>query len=358
MKLALLNLTLDSNYGGNLQRYALVKVLQGMGHDVTHLSMHYVPHVKAADKAVWYVKRLIKKTILDHTLPLSFRDDVARTDLRRCRIAKPFYEKYIPHTTPIHSKQELCRYLDFDAYVVGSDQVWRPVMTSSFGMPTYFLDFLPDDSKALRIAYGVSMGVAEREFDDKQLPILRPLYKKFDAVSVRESSSLQILRDCGWTLPEAQCVLDPTLLLDKHDYEQLIIEGETHASEGDMFCYILDLAPEKLSLIKKIAHKRGLRPFFQIGYTTADSMSIPQWLRSFRDAKFVVTDSFHGFVFSLIFGKPAKVILNEKRGNARFDSLASILQVDLNDVNRDWTRVYDLLCEARQKSMSYLHSCL
>lgn len=354
MKIALLNLTLDSNYGGNLQRYALIKVLQDMGHDVVHLQMHYINHVSLIGKCKWFVNRLAKKTLMDHGAVLSWKQDQLDVDTKRCMVAKPFYNKYIPHTKEIRSKEELWAYTDFDAFVVGSDQVWRPHMAKSFGISTYFLDFLPDDYHGKRIAYGVSMGVDESEFSDNQIAELTALYEKFDSVSVRERSALQLLQNFGWMSPTAETVLDPTLLLRKEDYEKIIDENETKASEGNMFCYILDSTPEKMMEVERIAYEKNLKPYYQIGCSAIDSMSIPQWLRSFRDSDYIYTDSYHGFVFSLIFHKPAKIVFNKTRGNARFDSLMNELHFNLDDVQYNWNMIEKCIMEFRQKSFNYL----
>lgn len=354
MRIALLNLTLDSNYGGNLQRYALVKVLQSMGHEVEHLSMHYVPHITSLGKVKWYIKRVVKKALIDHSLPLSWEQDYLQVDERRCQVAKPFYEKYIPHTAAIHEKKELDNYLEYDAYIVGSDQVWRPFMTWTYGVSTYFFDFLPSTSKARRIAYGVSTGVAENVFDDIQISELGEYYKRFNAASVRESSMLDLFNKYGWTSPKAQLVLDPTLLLERKDYEQIISENDTNPSGGSMFCYILDPTPEKTAEVKQIAEEKGLKPFFQIGCMSADSMSIPQWLRSFQDAEYIYTDSFHGLVFSLIFQKPSTVKFNKHRGNARFETLASTLHLNLQESNRDWHQIEKARSQEKKMSLDFL----
>lgn len=354
MKIALLNLTLDSNYGGNLQRYALIKVLQDMGHEVTHLQMHYINHVSLLGKCKWYIKRFAKKILIDHDTVLSWKQNQLDVDTRRCQIAKPFYNKYIPHTKEIRSKEELRAYIDYDAFVVGSDQVWRPRMAKSFGVSTYFFDFLPDDYQGKRIAYGVSMGVGENEFSETLIAELGTLYRKFDAVSVREQSALNLLQNFGWTTPTAQKVLDPTLLLRKEDYEKIIDESETKPSEGNMFCYILDSTQEKMMEIEKIACEKDLKPYYQIGCSATDAMSIPQWLRSFRDSDFIYTDSYHGFVFSLIFQKSAKVVYNNKRGNTRFESLTKELHLNLDDIQLNWNMTEKLIMEFRQQSLNYL----
>ena len=358
MKIALLNLTLDSNYGGNLQRYALVKVLLDMGHEVEHLSLHYVPHISTFGKIVWYIKRAIKKTLIDHNLILSWEKDYLQIDIQRCLVAKPFYDKYIPHTAAIHKKEELNKYLDYDAYIVGSDQVWRPNMTKTYGLSTYFFDFLPANCNAKRLAYGVSLGVTESELSETEVGQLAELYKKFDAVSVREQSSILKFDSYGWTSPVAQFVLDPTLLLDEADYVKLIDENETCPSDGDMFCYILDPTPEKMKEVEQIARDKGMRPFFQTGCSAADAISIPQWLRSFRDADFIYTDSYHGLLFSLIFHKPAVVKYNKKRGNDRFESIAKVLKFDLQETDRDWNRTEQIRQQEKRVSIDFIKASI
>ena len=357
MKIALLNLPLDSNYGGNLQRLALVMVLKKYGHDVVHLNLHYIPHVSVLKKYRWYLKQILKKIVISNTI-IKWDDNVRKFDEIRCRVAQPFYDEKIPHTLPIYNLDDLKSYTSFDAYIVGSDQVWRPSMTKSYGLSTYFFDFLPEESTAKRIAYAVSMGTSENELGISQITALRKHYEKFSCVSVRESDALHLLDAYGWTNPQAELVLDPTLLLERSDYESIIEENETMPDNGNIFCYILDMTPFKRAEIEAFSEKVGGETFFQIGCSSVEDMSIAQWLRSFRDADYVVTDSYHGFIFSLIFNKPVKVLFNELRGNSRFTSLSKFLNIDFDVDNWNWCFINRQIQKQREKSLKFLTSYL
>lgn len=358
MKIALFNLPIDSNYGGNLQRYALVKVLQEMGHEVVHMNMHYVPHVSILTKLNWIIKQIVKIVLTGRSHMLSWKKFIYSTDIDRCLVANPFYERYIPHTIPIYRKDDLPIDDTYGAFIVGSDQVWRPCMTKSYGLSTYFFDFLPENNAAIRLAYAVSMGVSKKELDEKDIVCLGDLYKNFSGVSLRESDSLKLLAEYGWTNPQAEFVLDPTLLLDKSAYEKIIEENDTEPSLGNMFCYILDPSKEKEVIIKDLSKEQKLCPFFQIGCSSIDAMSIPQWLRSFRDADCIVTDSYHGFVFSLIFNKPVKILMNKQRGNARFESLANVIGIDLCTPDWNWSSINSKIEANRVKSVDFLEKHL
>ena len=131
-------------------------------------------------------------------------------------------------------------------------------------------------------------------------------------------------------------------------------------SQGNLFCYILDETSKKESLVKKIAELNGLKPFYVKSKETPslkncvkniDECVIPgvlTWIQAFKDAELVVTDSFHGCVFSIIFNKPFWVFINSERGSARFDSLLSlfnledrIISIDKDFSQFDWNRVID-----------------
>ena len=150
---------------------------------------------------------------------------------------------------------------------------------------------------------------------------LRELIKKFSAVSVREESSVQLVKDNLGV--DAQWVLDPTMLLKKEDYLDLC-KDVPESNEPSVFAYILDMTDEKRKMAEQIAKTLGC----SVLYLSADKVkkedTIEKWLANFRDAKYVITDSYHGTVFSLIFQKQFYTFYNTYRGNARMDSLKKI----------------------------------
>lgn len=359
MRIALLNLPFDNNYGGNLQRYALMVVLQRMGHDVTHVFLrpHYeLPWYKALKELPL---RIIKKYILGRNLEVFWEWKYNVIDNELADTVLPFYEKYIKHTAPIIDKKGIKTVCadSFDVYVVGSDQVWREDMTRQLGIENYFFDFIEEKQNVKRIAYAVSLGNNQNTYPQKIMPKLTTLYKKFDAVSFREKSSKRIFEENGWIEPSPYFVLDPTLLLDVNDYELLIAENETQSlTKGIGYCYVLDQSKTVLDTIDDIASKTH-KKVIKDGINNINSpTSIPQWLRNIHDAEFVITDSFHGTVFSILFKKPFVFLGNKRRGNTRIESLFSVLGI--SEKGLDFIKcneaVYSNLIMYKKASYSFL----
>ena len=121
---------------------------------------------------------------------------------------------------------------------------------------------------------------------------------------------------------EAVQVIDPTLLLDKADYEQLCADIPVESTPFTAV-YVLDKSLPKMQLIQKLASEIGL-PTKIFSAHHGMTLSIEEWLAMFRDARYLITDSFHGTAFSIIFNKPFVAIGNENRGMTRFNSLLSL----------------------------------
>jgi len=357
MKIALLNLPFDNNYGGNLQRYALMHTLEALGHDVTHLNLRaWYKKTTIIEKAILIIKYCILKITRRQINWNLYQRMFPFADYQeKCSTVEPFHTKYVKHTEPIYSTEDLVQFKDFDCFLVGSDQVWSKSMAKKY-LPTMFFSYLPD--KAKRVAYSVSLGKDTNELTDDEIKLYAELYKKFDAVSVREKSALSLFKQYGWDSPEAIQTLDPTLLLDKDVYNNLIEHAETSKPSGNAFCYILDYNPQKQECIDKLCSSKNLTPFVFSIDRKSGNHSIEQWLRSFRDADYIVTDSYHGFLFSIIYNKPFHLFQNEKRGNARFDSVCESLGIDANSDQQDWAKVNRKLKTMREVNISYLMKAL
>lgn len=359
MKIALLNLPLDNNYGGNLQRYALIKTLERMGHEVTFLlCMSHFDDISLVHAIARSCKRAIQKIILKKEVGIVSEAKRRNIKLANDRKTLSFVFDNINVSAPIYSKKELRDFSEnnkFDAYIVGSDQVWRKKITREYGIKTYFFDFLYDQ-QLLKIAFAASLGTNENELSDNEIEELKHYYSKFDFTSVREESGAELLNQYRFDKPAPTVLLDPTFLLSKDDYRNLINKGRTIPSSGNMFCYILDRNEHKRKIINDESKKRDLKPFYA-SLNDECSFSIYQWLRSFEDSEFIVTDSFHGVVFSIIFNKPFKYIRNTFRGNARFDSLFQMLGIDNID-NLNWEVINNNIKEQKWRQMSFLESSL
>ena len=354
MKIAILNFPLDNNYGGNLQRFALIRVLQNLGHNPTHLfTKLYFPKVTFIE-----ILQRFFFSLLHFRRPINLNVEKKEKEKyeNELKTILPFYNKYIPHTDTIDSPQKLFSYQDFDAFLVGSDQVWRRSMSNKFPFESMFFDWV-HNTESLKIAYGISFGIDHHEIPNAELHNLSCLYKKFKAVSVRETSAIDILTSLNWTNPKAELVLDPTLLIDKRDYLKIIDDASTVQSNGELFCYILDSSESSKIAIEKKASEKHLTPFFQ-SITPKATCSIEQWLKSFVDAQYVVTDSFHGCIFSIIFNKPFMLIKNERRGMARFESLFKILGINESQQDFDWESINSKLDELKKVSISFIKRAL
>lgn len=360
MKIALLNLPFDNNYGGNLQRFALVRTLQRLGHEVVHINLQYEYRLSWKYKYLIYLKRVFQKFFL-HRDQVVFLEKKRNEELKKKNSnALSFYEKYIPHTALVYSEREIKRIIgreQFDAYIVGSDQVWREKMATMIGIKGFFLDFV-NSSKSKRIAYAVSLGSKGEGYSGIVLDELGALYSRFTAVSVREDFALNALDELGWSSPRPKLVLDPTLLLKGEDYSEVINKtvNELVVKSPYVFCYILDKPDNFEDIISVHSKNRGCAYLIR---TLADNDTIESWLSYIKNAKYVVTDSYHGCVFSILFQKPFVFLGNERRGNARVDSLLNLLHIDKNhteDYNK--VQVAERINELRDYSLAFLREAL
>lgn len=238
---------------------------------------------------------------------------------------------------------------EYDAFIVGSDQVWRPSYNQH--LEQAFLNFTENWKNVKRIAYAASFGVDNWEFTKKQTEECKRLVQKFDFVSVREDTAVNLCKEHLGI--EATHVLDPTLLLSANDYQKLI-DGLKISDSPYVFSYLLDESEEKIDILEDISKRLNLpvrkikleKDISKIPMSKLKSLTYPsiqEWLASFAQADFVVTDSFHGTVFSIIFNKPFVVLPNKGRGVARFESLLKDISLE-NRIFSDFL-ISDILYE-------------
>lgn len=330
MKIGILTQPLYVNYGGLVQCFALQKVLRDMGHEPVVLQREFLRSYTLKGAIVYYAKHIVK-LLLGRKESWHYYIDPKRREYIAKNTEK-FIEKNIPaRSAKCYTTEELkheVERLHLDAIIVGSDQVWRPFYSPC--QPNYFLDFLGEDSSILRITYAASFGGDEWTFSEELTKQCRELLQRFKAVSVREKSAIALCKEHFGVEPVQ--VLDPTMLLGKKDYMELI---PAPSKPNELFCYVLNRNQEKDAIINYVAKATCLEPFETMpelelnNYNLYEDLEkcvyppVEDWLASFRDAEMVVTDSFHGTVFSIIFNKPFWVVGNKNRGMARFQSLLS-----------------------------------
>lgn len=329
MRIGILTLPLHFNYGGILQAYALQTVFERMGHNVCLIEKKRQPLRLPLWKApLSYGKRIIKN-LTGNPFPIFYEQKMNREEPVVRQNTDKFINKYIKRR--IVDDFSDIKETDFDAIVVGSDQIWRPKYFPE--IEHAYLDFT-EGWNIKRIAYAASFGTDEWEYTPEQTEKCDKLLKRFNVVSVREKSGIGLCREHFHI--EAEHVLDPTMLLSADDYIKLFNTTNTPESEGTLLCYILDETPEKTALVNKIAEEKHLVPF-RVNSMIENPMSplneriqppVEQWLRGFYDAAFVVTDSFHACVFSILFNKPFIVFGNYERGIGRFISLFEFFNIN------------------------------
>jgi len=376
MKIGILTQPLHFNYGGALQNWALQQILISLGHQPEMIFVNYY-----RPKSGLILKILRSLSVLK-TLALK---SVCKGKSRR--LANPFSRSY--STGPLYmdygfisriAKSRKCydnedllgivKHGSYDAFIVGSDQVWRQEYSPR--IESYFLDFLADDDKRPRVAYAASFGVEKDYVDSDKMPKCRHLLKRFNAISVREDEGIDILRrDFG--IENATRTLDPTLLLDAANYRGLIEERDM-GLDSKLVAYILDDDTEKNNIVDDVSIVMGSEVHrFSLGDIKKPHLSVSAWLASFCNACFIVTDSFHGCVFSILFNKPFIAIANNSRGTGRMTTLLKEFGLEDRLVNNereylsrknillnsiDYTSVNDCILLKRNQSIGWLKNML
>lgn len=346
MNIGILTHPLETNYGGILQNYALQQTLISLGHNPITINCH------PRD-----IKQLLKYN-LKNLLFLPFSKK--RRPFKWNSYIHPLFKSFISninlteYCSSISLKALSC--YNLDAFIVGSDQVWRPKYVTN--LDDMFLKFAQKGT-FYKMAYAASFGTSQWEFSPKQTKRYRKLAAKFNKISVREYSGVALCKT-HFNL-DAQKVLDPTLLLNREQYER-VISNIPQSESPYILAYILDNTPECNNLIKELAQEKNTEIKIVSAHDNV-SITVEQWLSLFRDASYVITDSFHGTVFSIIFHKDFTTFTNQSRGADRFTSLLSGLSLnnriwngDINIARHtiDWEAVDLKLLDEREKSLSFL----
>lgn len=369
-KIGILTQPLMNNYGGILQAYALTQTLHMLGYHAEIIRREH------DTKRLLKVKNIIKKILFNKKTWDQMYYDLAINMLKfvQDNIKQSEKEYYSHNIHDINNNQ-------YDAIIVGSDQVWRPKYSPK--ITNYFLDFCRHKN-IKKISYSASFGSQEWEFSPKETSQCAKLIKEFHAISVREKSAVHYCKEY-FGLEYVRHTLDPTFLLNREHYIKLIHKYNEPKHDGDLMYYILDNTPDKQSIIREISNVYSLKSFSIMPEKNLSTLldyhndehtmfaypRVTSWLRGFLDAQYVITDSFHGTVFSIIFNKPFFVIANKERGLARFYSLLEMFNLtnrlifSLNDLKHgmmlyefDWDTINSTLIEKKKKSIVFLKEAL
>lgn len=355
MKIGIVTQPLSRNYGGILQNYALQQTLIKLGHTP------YTFDIGKYTWNEWVISTL--KNIVKMIIGRSYNFiDTPSDKYKKEQILRTFVEQHINLISPRSKRpiEKKIKEYKLESIIVGSDQVWRPLYNPY--IEDMYLGFV-NNQNVKKIAYAASFGIDEWEYTEEQTLICQSLVKKFKALSVREVSGINL---CKMHLNvEAIQLVDPTILLSVEDYKKLVSHIQKPKYKF-LFAYILDQTSVKVEYIKKIAHCLGLKYIIKgSDEKLLASDSVENWIANFRDAEYVITDSFHGSVFSIIFNKSFIALGNNTRGMSRFNSLFTMFGLEtrlLNseeyskvpDENINWTEINSKIKLYRKKSLEFL----
>lgn len=340
----------NKNFGASLQSYAHLTLIKKMNSNVKIIN-YYKNNYSIKSKIISLLKN---KNFIDYN------------------------KKFLKQTCKINPNEDLI-FLnkEFDTFVVGSDQVWRDRYLNG-KTKHYFFDFVNDNKK--KIAYAASFGVDYWEGDEKLTEEIKPLIKRFNHISVREESGIDICKNT-FGIDNVVCVLDPTLMISREDYQPILDDWQdkSHLKKKYIAHMLLDDTAELKKESQNIAdylkaeinYIKG-KSFKILGKDITFYNKVSQWLTYLKDAELVITDSFHCTVFSLIFHKKFVVVANKARGVARLETLLSkagledrfftdikdVMKSGILDKEIDYNKVDKKLEVHRKYSMDFLKKAL
>lgn len=376
MKVGILTFQNTNNYGAFLQSYSLCSIIRAMGFDAELINYR---NPSVTDFEVPRYPQLHE--FFENPLRAGSRVTSYRNFSKRYGSFKQFITRYKLVGELIRGQAEMES--NYDVIVVGSDQVWNPVVTGND--TTYFLDGV-SCSRVYKIAYAASFGTTF--FPEELKRKCGTALLAFDALSVRELNGQTLVKNLSGR--ESTVVLDPTLLFKKEDWEQVIEAGEvsekikkkTKDLSGYIFVYFAAEKQATLKAAKKAAKKlkakvlisEGYRGFPSLGAGENVSCASPaEFLYLIQHAKAVVTSSFHGFALSLALNKQVYFSLENKpdNKNSRLMSLAQITGTQQCNIENgtflnkddlthciDYDLVNHRLNNERAVSLSFLHNAL
>lgn len=306
------------NYGAVLQAYALQKWLKQEGYESDILLID-------RDTSASYKKRITSSSRkIDYTCWQKIKNQLTSAILfLRKRKINAFSRTYISMSDHIYSDADIGETNQlYDVFIAGSDMIWH----FSVGYDAFFLNFVSDGH--LKIAYAASIGVDQ--LDEAYMQYMTPLLERFDFISVREQASVRLLS--GRVRQKVHCVLDPVFLLPSEHWVNMCKRGSK--SKDYILVYLLGLSMQTHRLAQALSENLGIKPvviaFGRIILNRAVllikgkkivAVSPIEFLTLIKNAKYVITDSFHGTAFSIIFHKSFCTVPRKERNEQPHISL-------------------------------------
>lgn len=341
-KIGILTFQFSKNYGAQLQAYGLSQTIKKLG---------FYP--KIIDWSIFNPHKYIESNV--------FND---------------FQEKYLNMSAKCFTTLELLNATkDCTKFIAGGDQVWRYWEWTNeediFTLERYFMDFVSGDKTI--ISYAPSFGKDIFEGPKDVIERGSELLKRFDAISVREDSGVELLKNVFGV--DGIKVLDPSLLLDAQEYEQIIENEEIKTIDKKYIAYMYLEDKWGLGELPNTEQFKNLSEKYdaQIINVNADPndntqyASVAQWLYYIKNCECIITDSFHAIAFAIIFKKPFIAVKRDFGGNSRIENLLAMLKINkpllnsLDEVDEsqleetiDFEKAHEILKTEQKKSIEFL----
>lgn len=312
------------NYGAFLQAYASQRFLEDLGYEAEVLNYDYY-----RDRTILgvYIGRIKSPVSFGKSVVYKMtRQGVAKA---RDAIMEKCADETIRQTPYCRSYKKLKKNPpEADIYITGSDQVWNPNLQEQ-GFPSRLLEFVPDGKKVL-CSYAASVGV--KSFSDKAKALFRENLKRFDRISLREASSVPLLKEV--TDKEPVLHKDPALLLNADQWDRFAKKIDT--DKPYIFLYLAQRSPELVAYAEKTAKEKGwgiVDCHANVNYEISESvngkriLSPQEFVGGIRNAAYVVTNSFHCLVFTIHYQKKAYVKL-PPMGSSRLSELMESMKLE------------------------------
>ena len=378
MKVGVITIVRVNNYGAELQAFATQKALQMSGYDAEIIDYYYFTNTRhiATKQSKPVFNMPLKLRIVVWLYPWYNRFKRLKGDKQNYKSREQRFEAF--HKQYTRFSHEYKRIEDlysaemtYDAYIVGSDQVWNPNNYTS--LDPYFLKFAPRGKK--KISYASSFGVSS--IPEKTVAYYKDALGGLDAISVREENAVKLVEEISGR--SAQWVLDPTLLLRRDDWLKyankpagiperyvLIYEVTPCTYLKDLALYLADRAMCRVVRI----NREAVREEKDEEVINVMDGGPAEFIWLFGNATMVVTNSFHGTAFSLNMNKDFYVVTPvRKSNNSRQKSILKLFGIedrlvvensslDIEIKKVDYTHVNAVLDVQREKSLSYLKNAI
>lgn len=309
------------NFGAQLQAYSLQRIIEKLGYECEQIRYKWCK----------------EETIKGYEFASIDQEKFMKFSLS------------IPHSNKVYASDTIHNCIDeYDIFVCGSDQIWGVEHSMPiYKLPIMAMSFVPDNK--VKISYAASLGGVVAS--DKIEEILKKTLNKIDAISVREKSAASYIESISER--KVKSVLDPVMLLEKEELEELAGENDNRAPYILYYTIGLDY---KLDILVNEISKRKKLEIVKIGYSNGMKIGPEDFVKLIRDANYIVTDSFHATVLSIIFNKQFLVTPIDKVQTKRSRNFRILDLLDNFDLkkrfmlleeweNKDIDKLYDILDE-------------